>query len=224
MTDMALTIRKQFGEGDKIRDEGLATPAGILRFDDIAYDTKDPVYNLLDVYRPKTGKGKLPVILSIHGGAWVYGDKDVYQWYCMSLAERGFAVVNYSYRLAPEHKYPSSFEDTVKVCEWMIANADEYGLDMDNVFGVGDSAGAHMLSLFAAALTNPDYAKTCGYRLPKDFAFKAIALNCGAFKIAKSKTPDLTTMLMGAYLPEGGTEKEFDMISAAGHITENYPP
>ena len=55
----------------------------------------------LDVYRPKLNiKGKLPVIMSVHGGGWVYGDKDVYQWYCMNLAQRGFAVVNYSYRLA----------------------------------------------------------------------------------------------------------------------------
>ena len=38
-----------------------------------------------------------PVIVSFHGGGWVYGDKNVYQFYCMELAKRGFAVVNYSY-------------------------------------------------------------------------------------------------------------------------------
>ena len=59
----------------------------------------------LDVYRQKDATGKLPVIVSVHGGGWVYGDKERYQFYCMDLAERGFAVVNFSYRLAPEYKF-----------------------------------------------------------------------------------------------------------------------
>ena len=225
MSVMSDMIRKMFHEGDVKRDAGLTTPADIVRYDDIQYGTNEPKWQMLDVYRPKNAKGKLPVILSVHGGGWVYGDKDVYQFYCMSLAQRGFAVVNYSYRLAPEYPYPASFEDTSAVCTWLIANAEKYGFDTDHIFAVGDSAGAHMLSLFACALTNPEYAKTTGYALPENFSFKAIALNCGAYKMEPSEDPkDMNTNLMKDFLPAGGTAEEYRMISPVFHVTKDFPP
>ena len=90
-------IRAEFAEGDNKRDAGLETPEDIMRYDDIVYGTESE-WQKLDVYRPKSEKGKLPVIVSVHGGGWVYGDKERYQFYCMDLAERGFAVVNFSNR------------------------------------------------------------------------------------------------------------------------------
>ena len=95
-------LRSSFGRSDAARDAGLTTPEDVVRYDGIRYGD-DPRWQTLDVYRPRAaGDGVLPVIVSVHGGGWVYGDKTVYQFYCMSLAQRGFAVVNFSYRLAPE--------------------------------------------------------------------------------------------------------------------------
>ena len=98
-------LRQGMGATDKKRDEGLFAPKEIVRHVNIAYDNKDSKWNLLDVYRPKDRSDLLPVIISVHGGGWVYGDKEVYQFYCMELAKEGFAVVNFSYRLAPEYKF-----------------------------------------------------------------------------------------------------------------------
>ena len=224
MTTASETVRKMFGEGDRKRDAGLKTPADIIRYDDIQYGDIEPKWQMLDVYRPKNAEGKLPVIVSVHGGAWVYGDKDVYQFYCMSLAQRGFAVVNFSYRLSPEYKYPASFEDTSSVCAWILENAEKYGFDTDKIFGVGDSAGAHMLSLFSCALTNPEYAAVCGYQIPDGFRFQAIALNCGAFKMEMGPEGELNAQLMKGLLPKGGTDEEFELISSYLHITPDYPP
>ena len=58
---------------DEKRNAGLTTPAGIRRVDDVFYGP-DETRNFLDVYRPKDAPGKLPVIVSVHGGGWVYGD------------------------------------------------------------------------------------------------------------------------------------------------------
>ena len=223
MSAVSDQVRKMFGEGDAARDAGLKTPKNVERFDNIVY-SRNKTWNVLDVYRPKAKKGKLPVIISVHGGGWVYGDKEVYQFYCMSLAQRGFAVVNFTYRLAPEYKYPSSLEDTNSVVKWVLKNAEEYGLDTGNVFAVGDSAGAHNLGLYADILTNPEYAKNYKFKTPKNFRFNAIALNCGAFRIDLGKKEDLTTMLMGDYLPNKGTKEELKLISVADHMTEKFPP
>ena len=136
-------LRWAFKRGDDKRDAGLTTPEDIRRFDDLRYG-EDPKWNVLDVYRPKGAEGKLPVIVSVHGGGWVYGDKERYQYYCMSLAQQGFAVVNFTYRLAPKYKFPAQLEDTNAVFCWLMDNAETYGLDTTRVFGVGDSAGAHI--------------------------------------------------------------------------------
>ena len=110
MTSFGLYMRKKFNDGDEIRDKGLETPSGITRFDDITYGPESTC-NRLDVYRPTNAGGKLPVIISFHGGGWVYGDKERYQYYCMNIALRGFAVVNFTYRLAPEYHHPAGLED-----------------------------------------------------------------------------------------------------------------
>ena len=224
MSFTSFLIRRVFGSGDRKRDAGLFTPGDIERFDNISYGDPGSKYQLLDVYRPKEAKGKLPVIVSVHGGGWVYGDKNTYQFYCMSLAQRGFAVVNFSYRLAPEYKYPASFEDTAAVCRWIKENAEEYGLDTENIFGVGDSAGAHMLALFCAALTDRAFSERCGFSVTENFHFNAVALNCGAYIIRPEKKNDLTTKLMKDFLKGKGTEEEYDLINVFGKINSSFPP
>ena len=126
----AFTMRVTWKAGDDKRDSGLSTPDTIQRDDNIKYDKKDKL-QVLDVYRLKSliSEGKeLPVIVNIHGGGWVYATKETYQFYCMSLAEQGFAVVNFSYRLSPEYKYPAQIEDINSVFKWIYANKENINL------------------------------------------------------------------------------------------------
>lgn len=137
MSEISDRIRREFKAGDDIRDAGLTVPADVECFRDIVYG-EDEKWQSLDVYRPKDRAGELlPVIVSVHGGGWVYGDKERYQYYCMSLAQRGFAVVNFTYRLAPENKYPASLEDTNLVFKWVL----EHGGCADAGSGCPDAGG-----------------------------------------------------------------------------------
>jgi len=218
-------IRKMFSQSDDERDRGLKTPEDIVRFDNIVYGAIYP-WHLLDVYRPKNcGKEPLPVIVSVHGGGWVYGDKDRYQFYCMDLASRGFAVVNFSYRLAPEYKFPASLEDTCRVFSWVLSHASEYGFDRNRIFAAGDSAGAHILGLFTAMCVNPVYAANYSFAPPKDFVPGGLALNCGAYWIRMSSRPEdqLPGAIMKDYLPGQGTEKELNLLDLRRHITRDFP-
>lgn len=225
MSKTSEMIRQMFTEADDKRDAGLTTPEDVVRYDDISYGT-DHKWQMLDVYRPKDrGDEILPVIVSVHGGGWVYGDKERYQYYCMSLAQRGFAVVNFTYRLAPEHKYPAQIEDTNLVFHWIFSHASEYGLDLEHIFAVGDSAGANNLGLYAAICTNPTYAQNYDFSVPEGFVPKAIALNCGVYEIDFRKqegnsTPDL----MDELLPEDKKEELLALLGVAEYVTEDYPP
>ncbi len=251
MSQASDTLRREFKKNDDIRDAGLTTPEDVRRFDDIRYGT-DADCQLLDVYRPKEKQLEeaLPVIISIHGGGWVYGDKELYQYYCMSLAQRNFAVVNFTYRLAPEYKFPSCQEDTNLVVSWVLSHAQEYGFDTEHIFMVGDSAGAHALGLYAGICTNPEYAALYPFTVPQvrpshselswanrpavernEGAFPqifrptAIALNCGAYWMDEEAGMDSQTMeLMNDLFADGATKENLEKICVPKTITENYVP
>ncbi len=226
MSYMSDWVRENFSRGDDERDAGLTIPKDVVRFDDLVYG-KDPKWQALDVYRPADQEGKvLPVIVSVHGGGWVYGDKQRYQYYCMDLARRGFAVVNFSYRLAPEDKFPASLEDTCLVFQWVLDHAKEYGFDSSHIFAVGDSAGGHNLAMFTLLCTNPDYAGKFSFTAPKGFVPTAVAFNCAALLIHLSDREEdaFFTGLMQEYLPEQGSEREQNLIHTLGHLTKEFPP
>lgn len=219
-------LRTEWKINDAKRDAGLKTPNDVERVDDISYGP-DPIWNKLDLYRPKERGPRLPVIVSIHGGGWVYGDKELYQFYCMSLARRGFGVVNFSYRLAPEIKFPAPLEDTNLVMEWLILKGSSYGLDLDNVFMVGDSAGAHILGLYTAIYTDPLYASNYSFKVPGGFTLRAIALNCGAYEPLPDEPVlgrDEDKDLMEDFLPEKGSERERKLVNVTSHVNPKFPP
>ena len=217
-------FRNMFGAGDTARDAGLQTPDDVVRYDDIVYGD-DPVRQSLDVYRPQAAGGNsLPVIVSIHGGGWVYGDKTRYQFYCMDLAQRGYAVVNYSYRLSPETKFPAALEDTNAVFRWVLTNASVYGLDLNNLFVVGDSAGAQYASQYLTMLTNPAYAALFDIDVPAsdELKIRAVGLNCGVYDMkvyAQGESEGWRRDFMGE-----GYDPELKQLDVLPYITGEFPP
>ncbi|MBQ9269786.1 MAG: alpha/beta hydrolase [Oscillospiraceae bacterium] len=223
MSVQSRMIRFLFTRSDNKRDAGLCTPDEIIRSDDICYGDNTK-WQVLDVYRPKmSGIQPLPVIVSVHGGGWVYGDKERYQYYCMDLARRGFAVVNFTYRLAPRHKFPASLEDTSLAFSWVSTNAKQYGLDLDHVFAVGDSAGAHLLGLYCCMCVNPEYARSYSFAASAMLKPNAIALNCGIYEI-RTTGGSMNKSLMKDVLPEKGTDDELEQINVLRHMNSDFPP
>ena len=223
MSAISDKIRKEFGESDKKRDAANVIPADVERFTNLQY-ARDDSCQKLDVYRPKGINGSLPVIISVHGGAWVYGDKELYQFYCMSLARHGFAVVNFTYRLAPEHKYPDCVEDLNSVAAWILENKTEYGFDCSHIFAVGDSAGAHILGVYTNIITNHEYAGKYSFKVPDGFYLTAIGLHCGKYSFDDACTSEQDRDIMRDVLPSGGTAEELELINVINHITPDFAP
>lgn len=219
-------VRMLFTIGDLKRDLGWVPPTDVEAIENVSYGSCDK-WHLLDLYRPKDTEGKLPVLLNIHGGAWVYGDKKVYAPYCMYLATQGFAVVNASYRLAPKHTFPAPLEDVGAMVEWVVDHAEDYGLDLSNLFFVGDSAGAHLATAYTAVQLNEAYANSFpGIKVDARFVPKGLLLNCGVFDIevewkkqGRALTPFLTDLL-----GEKLTIEAVKQMSPAQYITSGFPP
>ena len=127
---------------------------------------------------------KYPVIVSVHGGGWFYGDKELYSHYCCLLAEHGYVVVNFNYRLSPQNKYPAAIEDVAYLIRYIHENAQTLGIDIDNFYMVGDSAGAQLTANYCIIASNSDYRAKLDF-FTYDLLPKKVCLNCGAYKMAE---------------------------------------
>lgn len=105
----------------------------------------------------------IPAIIYVHGGRWRAGERtgrdrlDVYQW-----ANEGFLAMTIDYRLVPASPAPASYQDLLCAIRWMHAHAEEYGVDTNRIYLIGNSAGGHLVSLVATLGDGP-YEKTGGW-------------------------------------------------------------
>ena len=164
-------------QGDNTRKSTQTPASGIEEKDNIPYIDDGERMHLLDVYYPENTKGKLPVIVDIHGGGWVYGDKELNKYFCLDIASRGFTVVNISYRLVPDTDVFGQIRDIFSALHWLEKNGKDFPCDMNNVFLVGDSAGGHLTALTAAVNLSKEYRAVYGVE-KVSFPIRAIGCIC----------------------------------------------
>lgn len=118
----------------------------------------------LDIYTPKTGSdAKVPVVIYVHGGAWVKGDKTVrdgsyIETFISKLLDKKYAVISIDYTLLNDSiHFPLPLQDTKDAVRWIRKNADRYRFDTDNIGFFGTSSGAH-LSMLAAYTPDNEFA------------------------------------------------------------------
>ena len=127
-----------------------APKGGVTVTRDLAYGA-DP-RNRLDIFRPE-GKSGMPVVVFIHGGAYVAGERslneEVYGNVPMYFARQGMLGVNATYRLAPAAKWPAAAEDVAAMVRWLKANVASQGGDPNRIYLIGHSAGATHVASYA---------------------------------------------------------------------------
>lgn len=203
---------------DDKRDAGLGDLPEVERINDLKYGP-DPKWNTLDVYLPKKITPPYPTIINIHGGGWVYGIKETYQYYGMGIAKRGFAFINPNYHLAPENaEYPDELDDVNRYIHWVDKHAEEYRLDRNNIFIIGDSAGGQMAEQYATIISNPEYAKFFNYQ-PLNLNVRAVGLNCAASFVLNELNG-----IEAAYFTPKAVKKHAKDLNVEKYINHNFPP
>lgn len=182
-----------------------------------------------DIISPAGNTEKLPLVLYIHGGYYVGGDKASAEAYCRVIASKGFIVANINYALAPGVRYPGQILQTDEALRFFTVNAGKFNIDPDKIFIGGDSAGGHLSSQMGAVYTNTEFAAKIGLTSPaiKPEQLKGLLLLCGfynSYTVLESGFPFLKEAM---WLFTG--RKNFLEFSGIGnmntveHVTSGYP-
>lgn len=174
-------IWNQIAKDDELYYRSAKEPMGSVCSEHHYYHEDHDPMHMCDIARPENHNGKLPVILHIHGGGWVYGHKDTYyKYYAMELSKYGYAVVTMNYRLAFDHPFPSMIEDIFSALKWIEDNQENEQFDISRVYLVGDSAGAHLAALASIIHSKPDLQAM--YNVKKtNCTILALGLSCGVY-------------------------------------------
>lgn len=140
-------LRNKVGFGDWFNPAPIAPP-GVEVIRHIPYGPAG-VRQQLDIYRPRfIPEQGCPVLLQIHGGAWMIGDKGGQALPLMHhLASKGWICVAANYRLSPSVGFPTHLEDCKRALCWIRKHGGEYGMDPSFVAVTGGSAGGHLSAL-----------------------------------------------------------------------------
>lgn len=104
--------------------------------------------HLLDIYQPEDCQS-CPVIVYIHGGTWVLGDKGGPSYKAKAFTDNNNIYISMNYRLSPDYVFPAHAYDVARCFAWVKRNIYKYGGDPEKIFLLGHSAGGHLAALIA---------------------------------------------------------------------------
>lgn len=159
-------------------------PPGITALLDQHYDAADDDA-ILDVYHPAKPGGALPVIVWIHGGGFLSGNKGQVANYLKILAARGHTTVSVGYSLGPASHYPTPVLQANAALAYLMQNANQLRIDPARIFLAGDSAGAQIAAQMANTISVPAYATALGIvpAISRE-QLRGVILHCGIYDLA----------------------------------------
>lgn len=212
---------------------GGATQTELI-YKDIPYvDGSTLSAQTLDIQLPSTGQAPYPVVVYIHGGAWVIGDKtDSETRTALNAAlSQGYAVVSINYRLAQNAKWPAQIYDCKAAIRFLRANADKYGFNPDQIAVWGASAGGHLAQFMGVTNGMDRFEDLSMGSAEYSSDVQAVISNYGISDLTKWDMPEwlngitttgkdpITTLLGDNYTREQALD-----ASPITHVSENTVP
>lgn len=179
------------------RDKTQSMPAGVTIEHNVPYMADGIEAHRMDIYRPDGSENTvLPVIINIHGGGLIIGNKEFNRFFCAKLCALGYLVFSIEYRLIPDCMVFDQFSDVCNAFNYIQAHLCEYNGDADHIYGVADSGGAYLLTYTAAMNKCHTLAKAAHVK-PHNISFRALGLISGMFYTTRF---DKIGMFLPAYL------------------------
>jgi acetyl esterase/lipase len=220
-------------------DENYAQyKSNITIIEDIDYQSAYP-NGFLDIIRPTVIDGSEKLIFWVHGGGFIYGDKKEIEHYFVHLANEGFVTININYVLSPEYgNYPMPVKQIEEAYCFIKNHAAEYGLNLDQVYFGGDSAGGHIIAQFVTMQTNDAYRALMNSSTPIQFetvvdrdTLRGALFFCALFDVVEMSNPPPDAMRLPlreigeAYFRTSDLDAEIVRIAGViDKVDENFPP
>lgn len=215
-----------FAQTNRVMD---AFPKGTILHGNIPYNNDNLPKHLLDIYLPPNAKGKIPLVIFIHGGGWLSNDKYADMGYMKKtvaeIVSSGFALASIDYRFSTQAVFPAQMLDCNRAISFLYDHADKYGFDNNRFALMGFSAGGHLASMVGLSKNN----NVDAFFMPgstKSFNFKAVVDFYGPAELilfpgaSDEKSPE--ALLIGA-----APLARPDLAKAASPVTyvdKNDPP
>jgi acetyl esterase/lipase len=133
-------------------------PAGTIMHSNVPYANDKHKKHLLDIYLPTGKNSKRPLVVWIHGGAWMLNDKYADMSYMKNTVrgfiDSGYALASIDYRYSTEAIFPAQIQDCNQALEYLYQHAEQYNIDRERIAVIGFSAGGHLASLLALSNNN----------------------------------------------------------------------
>ena len=195
----------------------IASDADIRVEHDLPVRTRDGAMLALDLYRSKIA-GPRPTIITIYGGAWLFGKRADNTSIDRALAARGFTAISVDYRHAPKYRFPTEPNDIEDAIATIAKHARAWGVDPDRVALFGRSAGAELALLAAYAPEPVRVRAVVAYYAPTDLV--------DGYRITPNPDPANVRRILLAYLgsqPEGRMAA-YRAASPVAHVRAGLPP
>ncbi len=145
-------------------------PKGTIMYSNLPYANDTLKKHLLDIYLPSNAGRNTPLIVWIHGGAWMVNDKYADMGYMKNTVkafiDSGYALASIDYRFSTDAVFPAQIQDCNQALEYLYQHAEQYKIDRNRIAVIGFSAGGHLASLMVLSNNNdvkdfyPDGIKT----------------------------------------------------------------
>lgn len=133
-------------------------PKGTIMYSNLPYANDTLKKHLLDIYLPSNAGKNTPLIVWVHGGAWMMNDKYADMGYMKNtikaFIDSGYALASVDYRFSTDAVFPAQIQDCNQAMEYLYQHAEQYKLDRNRIAVIGFSAGGHLASLMALSNNN----------------------------------------------------------------------
>ena len=215
MTKTFYKQRAAFNESSAARAQTLPCPKGVIEYADVSYSDDQHEAHRMDIFRPEGRDGEtLPVIIDIHGGGMILGNKEFNRQFCAQISTMGYLVFSIEFRLVPEYRIYDQFADLSMAMDYIGKVLPEYHGDPNHVYVVGDSGGACLI-VYTIAMQKSKALADAAQITPSTLQVNALGLISGMFYTTKLDK-------IGLFMPKYLYGKDYKKSAFAPYVNPEH--